>query len=87
MRHTDRTWDLLTPRMQDASTGRDGYDSFWKAIDRVNVNQTLANAADRKAVVSLTFTYKDGTMSTGTHELTFVTHDEDYPLDSDQLIG
>ena len=87
IRHTGRTWDLLTPRMQDASTGRDGYDSFWKAIDRVKVNQTLANSADQKAVVSLTFTHKDGTMSTETHELTFVTHDEDYLIDSDQLIG
>jgi eukaryotic-like serine/threonine-protein kinase len=84
---TDRTWDQLTPRMQDAAGGRNGYDSFWKTIDKVNVNQIQADPSGQSAAVNLTFTSNDGTSSTETHQLTFVRDREDYFIDSDQLLG
>ena len=84
---TDDTWDLLTPKMQDAAGGRNGYDGFWQTIDKVRVNQTQANASARRAVVNLTFTRDDGTRSTETHRFTFVTDDGGYLIDSDQNLG
>jgi serine/threonine protein kinase len=84
---TDRTWDQLTPRMQDAAGGRGGYDSFWKTIDKVKVNQIREDASGRSAVVSLTFTRDDGTTSTETHQFTFVSHDGDYLIESDQFLS
>jgi serine/threonine protein kinase len=82
---TDRTWDQLSPRMQSFARGREGYDAFWKTIDKVRVNQVRAYASGTKASVDLTFTRKDGSTSTETHQLTFVTHDGDYLIDSDRL--
>ena len=82
---TDRTWEQLTPTMQNAAGGRDVYDSFWKTIDKVEVNQTRVNASANTAVVSLTYTRDDGTTSTETREFTFVTQDGDYLIDSDRL--
>jgi serine/threonine protein kinase len=82
---TDRTWDQLSPRMQSFARGREGYDAFWKTIDKVRVNQVRAYASGTKASVDLTFTRNDGSTSTETHQLTFVTHDGDYLIDSDRL--
>jgi len=83
----DRTWHLLTPRMQDAAGGRHGYDGFWKTIDSVKVNQARSNASAKSAVVNLTFTRKDGTTSTETHRLTFATEAGGYLIESDQLLS
>ena len=82
---TDRTWDQLSPRMQSFARGREGYDDFWKSIDKVRVNQVRAYASGTKASVDLTFTRDDGSTSTETHQLTFVTLDGDYLIDSDRL--
>ena len=86
-KHRDRTWDQLTPRMQNAAGGRDGYDAFWKTIDKVEVNQTRLTASEQRAVVSLTFTRTDGSRSTETHQFTFVTDGRDYLIDSDRFVG
>jgi len=84
---TARTWPQLTPTMQGAARGRAGYDSFWETIDKVDVNQTQADASARRAVVSLTFRKKDGGTSTERHQLTFATDDRgDYRIDSDHLL-
>ena len=82
---TDRTWDQLAPRMQSFAGGRDGYDVFWKSIDKVRVDQVRAYASGTKASVELTFTRNDGSTSTETHQFTFVTRDEEYLIDSDRL--
>ena len=84
---TDRTWDQLTSNMQDAVGGRDGYDSFWKSIDKVKVNQIQANASTKTAIVNLTFTRDHNSESTETHQLTFVTEGKDYFIDTDQFLG
>ena len=61
--------------------------SFWETIDRVDVNQTQADASARRAVVNLTFRKKDGGTSTERHQLTFATDDRgDYRIDSDHLL-
>jgi len=82
---TDRTWDQLSPRMQSFARGREGYDDFWKTIDKVRVNQVRAYASGTKASVDLTFTRDDGSTSTETHQFAFVTQDGDYLIDSDRL--
>ena len=86
-KHRDRTWDQLTPRMQNAAGGRDGYDAFWKTIDKVQVNQIQATASEQRAVVNLTFRLKGGRTSTETHQFTFVTNGGDYLIDSDRFLG
>ena len=82
---TDRTWDQLSPRMQSFARGRDGYDAFWKTIDKVRVNQVRAFGSGTRASVELTFARDDGSTTTETHQLTFVTRDGDYLIDSDRL--
>jgi eukaryotic-like serine/threonine-protein kinase len=84
---TNRTWGQLAPKMQNAAGGRVGYDSFWKTIERVKVNQTRAQASAKKAVVNLTYTRDDGTTSTETHQFTFVTHGGAYLIESEQNLG
>ena len=85
-KNRDRTWEQLSPRMQDAAGGRESYDGFWRTIDKVRVNSTRPNQAGTSAVVNLTFTRNDGTTSTEAHRFTFVNDDEDYLIDGDQLI-
>ena len=85
-KQTDKTWDQLTPRMQDAAGGLDGYEGFWKTIEKVRVNRTRAGASASTAILNLTFTRKDGTTTTETHELTFVADDENYLIDGDRLV-
>jgi len=82
---TARTWPQLTPRMQGAAGGREGYDGFWRSIDSVNVNQARADASGREAVVNLIFRKNDGSTSTETHQLTFVPGDDGaFLIDSDR---
>ena len=84
---TDRTWNQLAPRMKNAAGGREGYEDFWKTIDKVQVNRTTANASTTTAVANLTFTRDDGTTSNETHQLTFVTDGKDHLIESDQILG
>ena len=85
-KHPEDTWEQLSSRMQNAAGGREGYNGFWRTIDKVRVNETRANASGTQAVVNLTFTRDDGTTSTETHQITFVTEDEDYLIDGDRLV-
>jgi hypothetical protein len=85
--NTSLTWGQLTPRMQQAATGRAGYDGFWTTIATVVVNQTRPNASGTSAVVNLTFTRKDGTTSSETHQFTFVAKGATYLINSDTLLG
>lgn len=84
---TGITWGQLSPTMQQAAGGRAGYDGFWQTIASVAVNQSRPSAAGTNAVVNLTFTRKDGTTSTETHQLTFVTQGAGYLINSDTLMG
>ena len=83
----NRTWGQLAPTMQNSAGGRRGYDSFWRTIDRVKVNQTRTDPAALTAVVNLTFTRKDGTRSTENHRFTFIRAGAGYLIQSDKLLG
>jgi hypothetical protein len=84
---TSRTWGQLTGTMQRAAGGRGGYDGFWGTIGGVTVNQFQANASATQATVNLTYTRKDGTRSTETHQFTFVTQGGGFLIDSDKFLG
>jgi hypothetical protein len=84
---TGLTWAELTGTMQRSAGGRAGYDGFWRTIGGVSVNQTQANASATEARVNLTFTRKDGTTSTETHQFTFVAQGGGLLIDSDKLLG
>jgi hypothetical protein len=84
---TGLTWAELTGTMQRSAGGRAGYDGFWQTIGGVSVNQTQANASATEARVNLTFTRKDGTTSTETHQFTFVAQGGGLLIDSDKLLG
>jgi len=83
-KNTSRTWGLLTPSMQKAAGGRAGYDGFWRSIDKVRVNQTVADASNKTAVLSLSFRLKNGRTSTETHRFTFVVQGEQYLIASEK---
>jgi len=84
---TSGTWGQLTGTMQRAAGGRGGYDGFWGTIGAVTVNQFQANASATEATVNLTYTRKDGTTSTETHQFTFVTQGGGFLIDSDKFLG
>jgi serine/threonine protein kinase len=84
---TNRTWNQLAPKMRDAAGGRNGYDGFWKTIDKVEVNQTQADASAKKAVANLTFRRDDGTTSTETHRFTFISDGPNDLIESDRNLG
>jgi serine/threonine protein kinase len=80
----DDTFAQLTPKMRDASGGRDGYEGFWSGIESVDVGQVNADSANGTATVELTFKPKDGDESDETHTLTFVRDGDSWLIDSDK---
>ena len=79
----DDTFAQLTPKMQQDSGGRDGYESFWSGIESVDVGQVDPDSANNKATVQLTFKPKDGDQSDESHTLTFVKDGDSWLIDSD----
>jgi serine/threonine protein kinase len=79
----DDTFAQLTPKMQQSSGGRDGYEGFWSTIESVSVGTVDADAAKNTATVELTFKPKDGKASDETHTLTFVKDGDSWLIDSD----
>ena len=61
--------------------------SIRPSTDVLPVTEFRANTSGTGAVANLTYTRKDGTKSTETHEFTFVTNDEDYSIDGDKKLG
>jgi hypothetical protein len=80
----DITWAQLSPVMQAFARGRSDYDGFWQTIRAVRVNQVQADASARTAVVSLTYTKRDGSTSNETHNFTFVRNGTGYLIQSDR---
>jgi eukaryotic-like serine/threonine-protein kinase len=85
--NTSLTWGQLSPRMQQAAGGRAGYDGWWKTIASVVVSQTRPNAAGTSATANLTFTRKNGTISSELDQFTFVPQGAGYLIDSGTPIG
>jgi len=80
----DATFAQLTPKMQQSSGGRDGYEGFWSTIESVDVGKVDADSANDTATVELTFKPKDGDKSDETHTLTFVKDGDTWLIDSDK---
>ena len=80
----DDTFAQLTPKMQQASDGREGYETFWDSIESVDVGDVQADSANDTATVELTFKPKDGDKSDETHVLTFVRDGDSWLIDSDK---
>ena len=80
----DDTFAQLTPKMQQSSGGRDGYEGFWSTIESVDVGDVEADSAENTATVQLTFKPKDGDESDETHTLTFVRDGDSWLIDSDR---
>ena len=79
----DDTFARLTPRMQEASGGRDGYEEFWSGIRKVDVGDVEANAEEGTVTADLTFKPEDGKDISETHRLTVVHDGESWLIDSD----
>jgi hypothetical protein len=80
----DATFAQLTPKMQQSSGGRDGYEGFWSTIESVDVGNVEPDAGKDTATVQLTFKPKDGDKSDETHVLTFVRDGDSWLIDSDK---
>ena len=84
LQNRDSTWNQLSPRMQRFAGGRSSYDGFWRTIRSVSVNRVQADAVANTAVVSLTFTRTDGSMTTETHSFTFLRNGAGYLIQTDR---
>lgn len=85
-RDRDTTWQQLTPRMQQAAGGRDGYEGFWQSIEEVKVDNLQSDAAAGTVTATLTYKRKDGD-TTEQHKLTVVEQGDSFLIDTDQRIG
>jgi eukaryotic-like serine/threonine-protein kinase len=57
---TDRAWTLMTDTYKATHMhGRQGFERFWSAIDRVDTQDVTANAPDQ-ADATLIYHFKDG---------------------------
>ena len=72
----DKTWEQLSPRMQDAAGGRDGYESFWSDIESVDVRNLKGDGEGLTATATVVYQPKDGDKSTERKEFTFVQADD-----------
>ncbi len=59
----DEAWSRLTSSYQRSpSGGRQGYEQFWKPIERVSISGVKGNPPD-EAEATITYVYKDGRVS------------------------
>jgi eukaryotic-like serine/threonine-protein kinase len=79
----DDTFAQLTPKMQDASDGREGYETFWSGIKSVDVGDVQADADTGEVTAQLTFVRPDDSKSEETHKLTLVRDGDSWLIDSD----
>ena len=77
-------WAQLSPTMQAFARGRNGYEGFWQTVTSVRVNQVQPNASASSAVVNLTYTMRNGSTRTETHNFAFVKNGAGYLIQSDR---
>jgi hypothetical protein len=71
----DAGWARLSPSYQDRS-GHDSYYGFWSTIASVDVVEDAPGDRPDSAVVRVRYTRNDGTTTTETNTLRFVTGDD-----------
>ena len=59
---TDAAWRMLGP--DEKAQGRDSYDSFWRGIESVDVQQAAADPSAHSVDVTLVYHRTDGSTST-----------------------
>ena len=69
--------------MQQASDGREGYETFWSGIKSVEVGDVESNADTGEVTAQLTFVRQDDSKSDETHRLTVVRDGDSWLIDSD----
>jgi hypothetical protein len=79
---TDAAWQMLGPHEQ--AQGRDAYDSFWRGIERVDVQQATADPGAHTVDVTLVYHRRDGSTSTERKREGLVPSGDTYLLDTDQ---
>ncbi len=80
----DATWDRLTPRMQVAAGGYQGYVGFWRGISRASTSGIDADASAGTATLTLVYTRQDGSTSTETHRLRVVPAGRSFRIDGEE---
>jgi len=83
----DATWQQLTPNMQEAAGGRDGYEEFWSGIESVDVKNVKADAENLTATVALVYQKTDGDKSSERKKYTLVEEGGNLLIDSEQGAG
>ncbi len=79
----DAGWALLTPQFQATKAqSRQGYDSFWNSIDRVDVSNVTGQAPDG-ATATLSYHYKDGRVVTEQTQFRLVRQDGVLKIDQE----
>jgi eukaryotic-like serine/threonine-protein kinase len=81
----DDTFARLTPRMQQSSGGRDGYEDFWSGIESVDVGDLEADAEEGTVTVGLSFKPREGDESDERHRLTVVPDGDGWLIDTDRV--
>ena len=82
----DETFALLTPSMQEAAGGREGYEEFWSGIKSVDVREIRADPATGAVLVGLTYK-TDEEDSRETHQIGLVDEGRSFLINSDTKIG
>jgi serine/threonine protein kinase len=85
--NTDQAWSRLTARYQASPAGgRQSYQNFWDAIDRVSASN-VSGSAPRSAEATITYHYKNGRVVTEQTSYGLVREDGIMKIDSSTVLG
>ena len=83
----DEAWSRLTSSYQRSpSGGRQGYERFWDAIERVSVARVTGDPPD-EAEATITYVYEDGRVVRERTEYGLVEDDGILKINSSQVVG
>lgn len=80
----DAGWAAIGPELR--AQGRASYDSFWNGIESVEVSDVRASGADT-VDATVTYTPKDGVVSTEQKRFTMIERDGEYLINTDEPAG
>jgi hypothetical protein len=85
--NTDQGWSRLTASYQaNTAGGRQSYQNFWAAIDRVSAGN-VTGAAPRSAEATITYHYKSGRVVTERTSFGLVRQDGILKIDSSAVLS
>ncbi len=84
---TDRGWTRLTSNFQNGiARNRDYYESFWGSVDQVSAADVSASPPDT-AEATITYSFKDGTVSTERTVFTLVEDGNALKIDDSSVVS